>query len=205
MRLATPDDQPHLRPEADVGMMVLVAVRRRLDVDAPRHGGVVVQEHALPGNLHAVADQHAVGLVEAVGQRIVGLVRARAAHRAGATTARAPGALSGSAAVIASLLNLSAIGVRLPIRISSAIDRAGGEHLHAGHGDAGGVLGHDLEIGIVALLAGEQLGRAHAGRRRDRKAEIEVVPARALVEAQRDSRRSPRAGSRAPTDSSRAR
>src|SRR5712671_390088 len=36
------DNQAELRPEADVGMVVLVAVRRRLDIDAPRHGAVVV-------------------------------------------------------------------------------------------------------------------------------------------------------------------
>src|SRR5262245_55298930 len=37
-----PDDQSELRPETDIGMVVLVAVRRRLDIDAARHGAVVM-------------------------------------------------------------------------------------------------------------------------------------------------------------------
>ena len=64
------------------------------------------------------------------------------------------------------------------------IDRAGGEHLHARHGDAGIVLGDDLQVGIVALLAREQLGALAAARRRHGEAEIEVVLAREVVVVQ---------------------
>ena len=61
------------------------------------------------------------------------------------------------------------------------IDRAGGEHLHARHGDAGVVLGDDLQVRIVALLAGKQVGALAAARRRDGEAEIEIVLAREVV------------------------
>ena len=42
-----PHDQAHLGPEAHVRLLVLVAVGRRLDIDASRHRPVVVQEDAL--------------------------------------------------------------------------------------------------------------------------------------------------------------
>ena len=64
------------------------------------------------------------------------------------------------------------------------IDRAGGEHLHAGDRDAGIVLGHHLQVRIVALLAGKQVGALSPARRRHGEAEIEIVPARMVVVAQ---------------------
>ena len=69
-----PDDQSHLGPEPHVRLLVLVTVRRRLDVDAPRHRSVVMQEDAVPRHLDAVADRHRVALVEPEAERIVGLV-----------------------------------------------------------------------------------------------------------------------------------
>ena len=175
-----PDDQAHLGPEADVGLVVLVAVRRRLDVDAPRHGGFVVQEHALPRNLHAVADQHAVGLVEAVRHRIVGLMRdvlriglARPQRQARRIERQRRG----------DRLALQLVVDRRQVADQDfvGIDRAGRQHLHAGHGDAGVVLGDDLQIGIVALLAGKQVGALAPARRRHGEAEVEVVLAREVV------------------------
>ena len=168
IRLATPDDQAHLRPEADVGLVVLVAVRRRLDVDAPRHRRVVVQEHALPRNLHAVADQHAVGLVVAVRHRIVGLVRdvlrvglPRPQRDAG----RVERQRRGDRLALELLVDRREIADQDLV----GIDRAGGQHLHAGDGDAGIVLGDHLQVRIVALLAGKQVGalarRSPASRR----------------------------------------
>ena len=70
-------------------------------------------------------------------------------------------------------------------QISSAIDRAGRQHLHAGDGDAAVVLGDHLQVGIVALLAGEQLGalRMPLGGV-TAKLRVEVVPARDVVIAQ---------------------
>ena len=178
-----PDDQAHLRPEPDVRLVVLVAVRRRLDVDAPRHDGVVVQEHALPRNLHPVADQHAVGLVEAVRHRIVGLVPdrlrvglARPQRHAG----RVERQRRGDRLAFQLLVDRREIADQDFV----GIDRAGGEHLHARHGDAGIVLGDDLQVGIVALLAGKQVGALASARRRHREAEIEVVLARVVVVAQ---------------------
>ncbi|MBX9826200.1 MAG: hypothetical protein K2Y27_14560 [Xanthobacteraceae bacterium] len=61
------------------------------------------------------------------------------------------------------------------------IDRAGGEHLHAGDRDAGVVLRHHLQVRIVALLAGKQLGALSSARRRHGEAEIEIVPAGVVV------------------------
>ena len=173
------DDQAHLGPEADVGVVVLVAVGRRLDVDAARHRGVVVQEDALPGDLHPVAHQHAVGLVEAVGQRIVRLVArvsrvglARPQRQARRVERQRRG----------DRLAPELVGDRREVADQDlvGIDRAGGEHLHARHRDAGGILGDHLQVRVVARLPGKQLGRPHAGRRRHREAEIEVVAARML-------------------------
>src|SRR4029077_5607413 len=62
------DDQPHLGPGAGVGLLVLINVGRRLDIDAARPGAVVVQKNPLPRNLDAVAHQHRVVLVEAVAE-----------------------------------------------------------------------------------------------------------------------------------------
>ena len=178
-----PDDQRHLGPEADVRVVVLVAVRRRLDVDAPRHRGVVVQEHALPRDLHLVADQHAVGLVEPVRERIVGFVAHRLRIRL-ARPQRKAGRIERQGRGDRLAFELVGDGREIADQDLVGEHGAGGEHLHAGHRDARGVLGHHLEIGIVALLPGKQVGRAHSGRRRDGEAEIEVVPARVLVVAQ---------------------
>ena len=105
------------------------------------------------------------------------------ARRAGATTATTPGALSGSAAVIASL-QLVVDRRQVADQDFVGIDRAGRQHLHAGDGDAGVVLGDHLQIGIVALLAGKQVGALAAARRRHGEAEVEVVLAREVVVAQ---------------------
>lgn len=61
------------------------------------------------------------------------------------------------------------------------IDRAGGEHLHAGDGDARVVLRHHLQVRIVALLAGKQIGALSSARRRHGEAEIEIVAAGVVV------------------------
>ena len=175
-----PDDQAHLGPEPDVRLVVLVAVRRRLDVDAPRHRRVVVQEHALPRNLHAVADQNAVGLVEAIRHRIVGLMRdvlriglARPQRQARRIQRQRRGDRLAFELVVdrREVADQDFVG----------IDRAGGQHLHARDGDAGVVLGDDLQVGIVALLAGKQVGALAAARRRDGEAEIEIVLPREVV------------------------
>jgi hypothetical protein len=43
------------------------------------------------------------------------------------------------------------------------------------------VLGDDLQVRIVALLAGKQVGALAAARRRDREAEVEIVLAGEVV------------------------
>ena len=195
MRLASPTIKLHLGPEPDVGLVVLVAVRRRLDVDAPRHRGVVVQEHALPRNLDVVADQHAVGLVEAVRHRIVGLMRDVLGVGL-ARPQRQPRRVQRQRRGDRLALQLVVDRRQVADQDFVGIDRAGGEHLHAGDGDAGVVLGDDLQVRIVALLAGKQVGALAAARRRDGEAEIEIVLAgevvilqEVLAEARRASRR----------------
>jgi hypothetical protein len=134
--------------------MVLIAVGRRLDVDAPRHGCVVVQKHALPRNLHVLADQHAVGLVEPVGQRIVGLVAhglriglARPERQAGRVERQRR----------RDRLALELVGDRREVADQDLvrIDRAGGEHLHARNRHARIVLRHHLQVRVFALLPGK--------------------------------------------------
>jgi hypothetical protein len=175
-----PHDQAHLGPEAHVRLLVLVAVRRRLDINAARHRPVVVQEDALPRHLDTIADQHRVGLVEAEAQRIIRLVagmplvgRARPERDAGRVDRQCAGNAFARALVV------DGSEVADPHLVGE--HRAGGQHFHAGDDDAAVVLGDHLQGRIVARLAGEDFPAADAGGRRYREREIEIVLARMVV------------------------
>ena len=65
--------------------------------------------------------------------------------------------MSGNAAVMLSFLNLSSIGVRLPIQISSANTAPVASIFMPETVTPIGVLGDDLQGRVVALLPGKQL------------------------------------------------
>ena len=128
MRLASPDDQPHLGPEADVGLLVLIHVGRRLDIDAARPNAVVVQENPLPRNLDPVAHQDRVVLVEAIAERIIGLLPGVALIGL-ACPERDAGALLGSQRYLRLALVVDG-GVQIAdIDLARQKSRAGGQYL----------------------------------------------------------------------------
>jgi hypothetical protein len=134
--------------------------------------------------LDAVADQNAVALVEAIRHRIVGLVRDGARIRL-PRPERQSGRIERQRRGDGFAFELLVDRRQIADQDFVGIDRAGRKHLHARDGDAGIVLGHDLQIGIVALLTGEQIGALAPARRRDGKAEIEVVLSRVIVIAKK--------------------
>src|SRR5207248_7318014 len=66
---AETEQETHLRPIAHIRLMIAEAMARRLDVDVAREHGIVVHEDFLPRHLDVVAQNHAVALVVAPGER----------------------------------------------------------------------------------------------------------------------------------------
>src|SRR3954468_7940731 len=62
---AQPEQKPHLRPVAHVGLVIAEAVARGRHVDVAREQRIIVHEDPLPWHLHLLAHHHAVAFVVA--------------------------------------------------------------------------------------------------------------------------------------------
>ena len=117
---AQAEQETHLRPVAHVRLVIAEAVAGRLDVDVAREQRIVVHEHLLPRHLDV--------------RRTAPCCRFRRSARPAGNRTRtwqpstaglrdhsvSPGALHGTAQVIASFFWSGASGMTLPIQISLA-------------------------------------------------------------------------------------
>ena len=67
MRPCKPEQQLQLRGISHAGLMIGQGVRRGSEVDLARQGEIVVDENALPRNLHVVTDDDAIAFVKMMG------------------------------------------------------------------------------------------------------------------------------------------
>ena len=124
------EEQPQLRAVADAGLMVRERMGRGAEIDLAGELDVVMGEDMLPGDLDSVADDDAIALVEAVGERVVDLADGVALERLARPEAQARRVRRDDAG---DRLILVALGERLNVADPDVIAEggAGREHLEA--------------------------------------------------------------------------
>ena len=176
-----PEEQAQLRAVADTGLMVRERVRGGAEVDLAGELDVVEGEDVLPGHLDPVADDDAVALVEAIGERVVDLADGVALEGLARPEAQPRRVRRHDAG---DRLLLVALGQRLNVADPHVIAEggAGREHLEAADDHAVVPLRRDgkRRRHPFGRAAGEALVLA-AGRRRHRVGEKEVLALAPLV------------------------